>query len=163
MNIEGFERVTFENVKSTIDVYTERLAVIKTEIEIMESKLKELETDEKIILDTVKSVIHEPVKSQLLQIVIDFQRNNDIDSMRSKVHDLYAERNEMTSDIKSLFIVGDFPSHICSLCLERPVDVFLRQCCHTYCSQCISKNKTDKCPMCRTTYAFMDVRTLIFS
>jgi hypothetical protein len=166
MNIEGFDihdHVTFENVKTTIDVYTQRLNEIKAEIEMQENHIKILEEDEHVLTTAETTVSNTSLKHKLTALIDEYNEIHTLGKKRAKLVDLYQERRDMLNDIKSLFVVSDFPTNLCSLCLEHPVDIFLKECCHTFCSKCLSKISSNKCPMCRTPYTFTDVRTLIFS
>jgi cell division protein FtsB len=166
MNIEGFDKndqVTFDSVKTTIDIYTQRLNEIKAEIEMRETHIKLLEDDETILVSAETTVENTSLKDKIKKLIDEFRETHIIHKKKENLNDLYQERRDMLNDIKSLFIVADLPTNLCSLCLERPVDIFLKECCHTFCSQCLSKISYNKCPMCRTSYTFTDVRTLIFS
>jgi hypothetical protein len=163
MNIEGFDHVTFDDVKTTFDVYTQRLNEMKAEIEMQETHIKLLEEDEHILTTAENTVSDRILKQKLTALIDEYNEMNTISKKRVTLVDLYQERKDMLNDIKSLFVVSDFPTNLCSLCLEHPVDIFLRECCHTFCSKCLSKISINKCPMCRTPYTFVDVRTLIFS
>ena len=163
MNIEGFDHVTFDDVKTTFDVYTQRLNEMKAEIEMQETHIKLLEEDEHILTTAENTVSDRMLKQKLTALKDEYNEMNTLSIKRVKLVELYQERKDMLNDIKSLFVVSDFPTNLCSLCLEHPVDIFLKECCHTFCSKCLSKISTNKCPMCRTPYTFFDVRTLIFS
>ncbi len=166
MNIEGFDKndqVTFESVKTTFDVYTQRLNEIKADIEMYEKNIKYIETDESILVSAVNELDNSQLKEKVKIIINEFRDIHNLHNKRENLDDLYQERRDILNDIKSLFVVADLPVNLCSLCLERPVDIFLKECCHTFCSQCLSKISYNKCPMCRTHYTFTDVRTLIFS
>lgn len=166
MDIEGFDtksHVTFDDVKTTIDMYMHRVIEIKAEIELYEYNIKNLEHDEHIMTVAEQSVENSSLREKIKILLQEFNETHALSKKRTALTELYQERKDMLNEIKSLFILGECPSNLCSLCLEHPVDTFLRDCCHTFCSQCLAKLSTNKCPMCRTHYTFTDVKTLIFS
>lgn len=155
--------ISFDDVQSTIDMYTNRFAVIKAEIELAEISLKILETDENLLSNVIQNIQNSHVKQKITDVLYEYKEHNRISEKRSKLMELYTERVEMINEIKRLFVQMDLQATMCSLCIEKNVDVYLKECGHTFCAKCLGRNVQHKCPMCRTPYCFNDVRNLIFS
>lgn len=155
--------ISFSDVKSTIEMYTARFEVLKAEIELAEMSLKLLESDETLLSNVVQNINNSQLKQKISDILTEYKDQNGIAQKRLNIMELYTERAEMINEIKRLFVKMNIQANFCSLCLENPVDVYLKECGHTYCARCLGRNVHPRCPMCRTPYCFNDVRNLIFS
>lgn len=153
----------FSEVKSVIEIYTDRFEILKAEIELAEMSLKLLESDEALLSNVVQTINNSQLKQKISDILNEYKEHNGISQKRSKIMELYNERSGMINEIKRLFVQMNIQANFCSLCLENAVDVYLKECGHTYCAKCLGRNLHPRCPMCRTPYCFNDVRNLIFS
>lgn len=162
MNIsEDF--ATFDDIKSAFDTYTHQFNAIKANIELLEMNVQSTEKNEKILKDAYESMDDRDLKASLLELLQDYVIKSKLDASRSELIKLYDERSDMVNDIKRLLVTMDLPSNMCPLCFEKPVDVFIKVCGHTYCSKCIALFGKVNCPMCRSVYTYNDIRNLIFS
>ena len=153
----------FSEVKSTIEMYTTRFEVLKAEIELAEMSIKIIETDETLISNVIQNINNVHLKQKFVDILSDYREQTGITKKRNDIMEMYTERSDMVNEIKRLFVQMGLQATLCSLCLEKNVDVYLKECGHTYCARCLGRNNSPRCPMCRTPYAFTDVRNLIFS
>ncbi len=88
------------------------------------------------------------LKDDIDALVQKFVEYYDIQNIEKRVGELYTSRNAMLNVIR-LFCVNN-ENNLCTLCLEKPVNVFNIPCGHTLCSTCVSKNTALTCPFCRS-------------
>jgi hypothetical protein len=96
------------------------------------------------------------------------KRNIDIDKFRktllSPIEDYLTEINygkklEDFFNLRKDFLIlaSDCPNlfleyNICNICVDKKITHCLNPCGHLYCGDCLSQNRDNKCPMCRTRY-----------
>lgn len=161
----NLDECTFDDVKGTIDMYIQRLGVLKAEIDHNEHVISTMESNESALKSAITSVTDGECKHKMAEILNEYQKTNEIEAKRWSLAEMYNERTKMINDIKGLFASLDI--HVstlsCSICIERQVDTFLKVCGHTFCAQCVAKTHQYKCPMCRMPFGYDDVKNLVYS
>lgn len=163
--------------KEKINKFIESFKEIKNDFIIELNKYKDIEAEYKINYEKLQSDINKindfkefsilintkyedinikDLNEQILKITEEIKENNSVRELESK----YRIQNYMINLYLNNFIreINSCNSgNTCSLCLQRPVDVFMEPCGHTGCSECINKMKERtgeyncNCFLCRKT------------
>lgn len=161
---ESEDFAPFENVKFEFDSFTREIDKLKCDIEMNERKIETFEFHESILQNAIESIQDSDLQSKLQTVQNEYRAQHTIDILRLNLTEMYSRKADLVLRVKSLFVYTETSVALCSVCLEKPVDTFLKMCGHTFCASCIGKNsKNSKCPQCRAVYSPMEVRGLIFS
>lgn len=148
------------DIQKTVTQAVNRMRTLAGNIATLESTISDKEYDETLLQSVIASIRDPTLRGILISTKDDFVYASNVAVTRMELLTLYNKMQSYTDALKSL--VG--PSSLCSICFERPVDAFVKECGHSFCMQCIRANRTSKCPMCRADYGgFEGVKSLIFS
>jgi hypothetical protein len=150
-------------LKQEFTQYKDDLDTLSVDIKFDEVHLTDIEADETVLETAVASVKSNVLRGSLQAILNDFTNEHNISEKRTNLMNKYRNKQDRVNAIKELLSIVPECVQTCSICIERPVTLFLATCCHTFCTECMAKNRSGRCPMCRTCYAHADIKTLIYS
>ena len=93
-------------------------------------------------------------KEKVIELKNYYLEKTKYDEVKAELAELEHQKDIM-ENIKSEFKIQTTQTSMCSICSERPVNVFLDPCGHVSCDQCInslSGRRDSSCPFCRGAF-----------
>lgn len=169
--IEPDEMEFLNQVSDTFIEFMKRFEIQKERLNQAETEMKDKIKETKQNIHTLETFINflqtltldrdqtEPIVSQLIQVTQSLEMKQSIDQAKQR----FIQQKRLFSKYLSIVkLINQMNTgSTCSICLCDNVSVYFDPCGHTCCSECVEKNKTNRCPLCRKD--IIQTRKLYFS